>query len=72
VNRLFSYGAGHAPQRDEKPLLDFYQKEFAASHFRLVDLLRDIALSDALYAVSPPALAPVRSAAVISRKDDPS
>ncbi len=72
VNRVFSYAAGHAPQRDEKPLLDFYQKEFVGSGYRLADLLRDIALSDALYAVSPPALAPVRSAAVISRKDDPS
>jgi hypothetical protein len=72
VNRLFSYGAGHVPQRDEKSLLDFYQKQFVSSGYRLPELLREIAVSDALYAVSPPALAPVRSAAVLSQKDDKS
>jgi len=71
VNRVFAYASGHAPQRDEKPLLDFFQKEFASSGYRLPDLLRDVALSDALYAVSPPPLAPARTAAVLSHKDDP-
>jgi hypothetical protein len=71
VNRVFSYASGHAPQRDEKALLDFFQKEFAAAGYRLPELLRSVALSDALYAVSAPPLAPVRSAAVLSHKDDP-
>jgi hypothetical protein len=72
VNRVFAYASGHAPQRDEKPLLDFFQKDFASSGYRLPDLLRDVALSDALYAVSPPPLAPpARTAAVLSHKDDP-
>jgi hypothetical protein len=67
VNRLFSYASGHAPRRDEKSLLDYFQSEFKAAGYRLPDLLRDIALSDALYSVAPPAQTMWSSSATASR-----
>ncbi|MBL8645416.1 MAG: DUF1592 domain-containing protein [Rhodospirillaceae bacterium] len=67
VNRMYSYAIGRTPERNEKTLLDHFEKNFAAEGFRVTELLHDIAVSDALYAVSA---APVRAAAVSSGKDD--
>lgn len=69
VNRLYSYATGRTPVRDEKPVLDYLEKDFADAGFRLSELLREIAVSDALYAVTAPA---VKSAAVPDVKDDKS
>ena len=69
VNRLYSYAAGRTPLRDEKKLLAYFEKNFASASYRLPELLREIAVSKALYAIAPQA-AP--SAALISRKDDKS
>jgi hypothetical protein len=53
VNRLYSYATGRTPSREEFPLLEYFEKGFAADKYRLTALLRSIATSDALYAVAP-------------------
>ena len=53
VNRLYSYGVGRAPTREEFELLKYFEKGFAEDGYRLAGLLRRIALSDALYDVLP-------------------
>ncbi len=54
VNRLYSYAVARTPARDEKPLLVHLEKEFADDKYRIPELLRAIASSDAIFAVSPP------------------
>ncbi len=67
VNRVFSYAAVRTPQRDEKKLLEYFETEFAKKDYLFPELLRQVAASDALYAVTP---APtVRSAALNAGKD---
>jgi hypothetical protein len=61
VNRLFAYAAARPPTKDEKPLLEYFTKEFADSKFRIPELAREIAVSDALFAIKTPA---VQSAAL--------
>ena len=61
VNRLYSYAVARVPARDEKQLLVHLEKEFAEAGYRVPALLRDIATSEAIFAVSPPK---VRTAAV--------
>jgi hypothetical protein len=55
VDRLFSYAVGRVPDREDHEVLDYFQKAFAADHYRVPELLKRIALSDALYRVAPPA-----------------
>jgi hypothetical protein len=54
TNQLYSYGTGRAPQRDEREFVRWLEAGFAESGYRLRSLLRDIATSDAFYAVSQP------------------
>jgi hypothetical protein len=55
VNRVYAYGTGGAvsPAADGK-ILKYFTQRFAASGFRLPDLLRDVALSDAFIGVREP------------------
>ncbi|MDX2145561.1 MAG: DUF1592 domain-containing protein [Rhodospirillaceae bacterium] len=69
VNRMYSYASGQAPTKAERDYLAFLEKSFASDGYRIPRLLRKIALSDALFAVSDQ---PVRSAGVASSKDDKS
>ncbi len=69
VNRLFAYATARSPLRDEGPLLEYFTREFADSDYRVPQLLRSIATSDALFAVKTPA---VQSAALPSAPGDPS
>ena len=54
VNRLASYATGHSSTQSDK-WVNFLREDFAANGYRVRDLLRRIALSDAFSAVPPPA-----------------
>lgn len=69
VNRLYAYGTARAPLKAEKPLLEFYEQAFADSGYRLPELLREIASSDALFAVKAPS---VQSASLKTSSGDQS
>ncbi|HEY0942232.1 MAG TPA: DUF1588 domain-containing protein [Steroidobacter sp.] len=47
VDRLYSYGSGGAAKPTDRPLIKHFTAEFAKSGYKLPDLLRTIALSDA-------------------------
>lgn len=69
VNRMYSFATGRVPAREEKEVLDFFEKNFASAGYRFPELLRKIAVSDALFAVAAPE---ARSASVPPEKDDKS
>jgi hypothetical protein len=52
INRVYSYGTGGpvSPARD-KAILEHFKERFAKAGYKLPDLLRDIALSNAFSAV---------------------
>ncbi len=52
VNRLYSYAAGRTPTKNEKEFVSYLQQRFAADGYRVPALLRDIAESDAFFAVT--------------------
>ena len=54
VNRMYAYATGHIPRSDEKPILRYFGEAFADDGFRIMKLLRRLALSDAFYMVTPP------------------
>ncbi len=56
VGRLYSYAVARVPARDDKALLTALGDEFADEGYRIPALLRHIATSDAMFAVSPPKL----------------
>ena len=58
VDSTFRYAAGRNPLPGEKAWVAWLQKSFAADGYRMPDLLRRIALSDAFYAISPVSGAP--------------
>jgi hypothetical protein len=54
VSRLYSYGAGRAPAKDEFSYIRYLGKQFASDGYRVPDLMRRIATSDALYRTAAP------------------
>ena len=56
VNRIYGYGAGSPPVKGEADWVKYLQTRFATAGYRLPDLLRTIATSDAFYKVAPPAM----------------
>ncbi len=62
VRRVFAYGTGGPTSSDDKPLLDYFDKQFAAQGYRLPDLLRTIALSEAFAEVRDENPAPAGTA----------
>ncbi len=52
VRRLYAYGTGRDGVGDQKELMKFYEEKFAAAGYRVPDLLRAIAESDAFFAVT--------------------
>jgi hypothetical protein len=54
ASRLFSYGSGRAPVKSEANWVRYVGKQFAADGYRVPDLLRRIATSDALYRATVP------------------
>jgi len=55
VNRIYSFGVGRKPGKGDSEWLAYLQKRFAEDGYRMPDLLRRIALSDAFYKVAAPA-----------------
>jgi hypothetical protein len=52
VNRLYAYASGHNPAKSEAAWLAYTGKQFADSGYKFTELLHNIAMSNALYAVS--------------------
>jgi hypothetical protein len=52
VNRLYSYGSGGPTVAGDRPLLEYLNARFAEEGYRVPDLMRTIALSDAFSHVS--------------------
>ena len=53
VNRLYGYAVGRPPVAGEKDWMKYLQAGFAENGYRVPDLLRLIATSDAFYAIAP-------------------
>lgn len=68
VRRAFSYAAARGIERGERDWIAYLEQRFAADGYRLQDLIRRIATSDALYTVASP---PVMTAAA-SRQESKS
>jgi hypothetical protein len=60
VQRLASYAAGHGIESDT-PWIKALLKDFAAKGYRLPDLMREVALSDDFYHVTPPDAVPTKA-----------
>jgi hypothetical protein len=56
VRRVYTYAAGRPIQRSERQLLNHFEDEFAGEGYRLRELIREVATSDALYAIGQPRL----------------
>ena len=56
MRRLYTYAAGRPVERSERQLLNHFEDEFASAGYRLRELLREVATSDALYAIRQPKL----------------
>jgi hypothetical protein len=59
VTRLYSYGVGHIPTRRDRAFITYLQERFAAEGYRVPALMRQIAQSDAFFAVSKPGRKPL-------------
>ena len=62
VSRLYAYATGRQPAAGEKDWVKYLQDQFAANGYRVPDLLRAIAVSDAYYRIAPEAAKPAQSA----------
>jgi hypothetical protein len=54
VQRVYSYSSGGAPRPEDKKTLDYFNARFAEAGYRLPDLLRTIALSNAFSEIVEP------------------
>jgi hypothetical protein len=54
VNRLYSFGTGRAATKDEAEWLNYQVKQFAASGYKVPELMSRIASSKAFYRISTP------------------
>jgi len=63
VDTLYKYASGHSAGPAQREWLQWLNGRFAAQGYRLMDLLRDIALSEGFYAVTP-APAPTQNSAI--------
>jgi hypothetical protein len=62
VSRLYAYAAGRPAAAGEKDWVKYLQEQFVAHGYRVPDLLRSIAVSDAFYRIAPDAAKPAQSA----------
>jgi len=54
VNRIYAFGTGRASSKDEAEWLNYQVKQFAASGYKVPELMRRIASSKAFYRISTP------------------
>ena len=73
VKRVFAYGTGGTISSDDTPILDYFNTRFAQEGYRLPDLLRSIALSNAFSDVrdNPPATPAVKAADAAASSQGP-
>jgi len=71
ANQLYAYATGRPSTRDDREFLGYLGSEFADNNYRLTDLLRHIATSDAFYKVTKPdnQASAVRSASINDSPD---
>ena len=55
VNRLAAYAMGRSLANSDKELVNYLQTSFSRDGYRFRELMQTIAISDALYAIKPPA-----------------
>ena len=54
VERMYRFAVGRDTEFEERPYMDYLDKAFEASGYRVPDLMRTIALSNNFYAISAP------------------
>ncbi|ANO52135.1 hypothetical protein BA177_13865 [Woeseia oceani] len=65
VQRVYSYGTGGPPAIDARPVLDYFDQSFAEQGYKLPELLRAVALSDAFARIKEgPSEAPAEDGAI--------
>ena len=62
ANKLYRSAVGREVAAAEEPFVEYLTESFAANGFRVLDLMRTIALSKTFYTVSPPATTPAQPA----------
>ncbi len=73
VSRLYSYATGRPLDRADKDTVAYFQKTFESDGYRMSKLLRQIAISESLYSVSPPkAGAATQAKSSDAQKENPS
>jgi hypothetical protein len=53
VDRMFSYALGRVPDKTDHDVQQYFLTAFTADHYRVTELMKRIALSDAFYRVAP-------------------
>lgn len=53
VNKVFAYGAGRKPTKQDEPMMKFLEEQFVDDGYKFRALLRRIATSEAFYRVAP-------------------
>lgn len=54
VDRMFSYAVGRVPDKADHDVQQYFLNAFVDDHYRVTELMKTIALSDAFYRVAPP------------------
>ncbi|MAT50078.1 MAG: hypothetical protein CMK32_02710 [Porticoccaceae bacterium] len=56
TERMFAYGINRPTTREDQPMLDYLENEFAEQGYRIQALMKSIVMSDAFFAVRAPAV----------------
>ena len=64
VERLFAYGVSRPMDKEDRPVLDYFERRFADTGYRIPALMRRIALSEAFFAVGQPVAAEAATASL--------
>ena len=62
MRRAYAYGSGGPGSTDNKPTLDYFTARFAESGYKVPELMRAIALSNAFSLVTPPPVPATKTA----------
>lgn len=68
VRRAYAYGVGGEITRGDRPILEYLNARFASQGYRLPDLLRSIALSNAFSEISEPPVSATKAAGASETK----
>lgn len=70
VSRVYAYGTGAAPKKGDRAWLGYMTEQFAQAQYRVPELFRKIATSEALYRVEQPTPAIADSAIRVQNPSD--